>query len=213
MPRPRFERLDPETRNRLLEAAAREFAAHGFETASLNRLIEEAGISKGSFYYYFDDKADLFATVVKMAWEVCVPRQRLDFEVLEAGTFWPTLRAYLEEFSATAREKTWLAGIARLIYRPPREARVSELVAQEFERVHAFMGRLMHRGQELGVVRTDLPEPLLLQLLLAVGETADRWIVERWEELEPDEIESITARIFEALRTLAAPWGEESASG
>jgi AcrR family transcriptional regulator len=33
--------------------------------ASLNRILEQAGISKGSAYYYFDDKADVFLTVVQ----------------------------------------------------------------------------------------------------------------------------------------------------
>ena len=34
--------------------------AHGFENASLNRIIKKAGISKGAMYYYFDDKMDLY---------------------------------------------------------------------------------------------------------------------------------------------------------
>ena len=66
MARPRFQNLDQETRNHILETAAEEFAAQGFDGTSLNRLIESLGISKGSFYYYFDDKADLFITVASI---------------------------------------------------------------------------------------------------------------------------------------------------
>ena len=62
MARPRFRNLDRETRHRILETAAVEFASRGFEGTSLNQLIDRLGISKGSFYYYFDDKADLFTT-------------------------------------------------------------------------------------------------------------------------------------------------------
>ena len=40
----------------ILRAALAEFAAHGFADASLNRIIEAAGISKGSLYYYFDTR-------------------------------------------------------------------------------------------------------------------------------------------------------------
>src|SRR5689334_5750559 len=64
MARPRFERAAPEKREALLDAAATEFAAHGYETASLNRILLSAGLSKGSFYYYFEDKADLAAAVL-----------------------------------------------------------------------------------------------------------------------------------------------------
>ena len=34
----------------------------------LNQLIERLSMSKGAFYYYFDDKADLFTTVAEHAW-------------------------------------------------------------------------------------------------------------------------------------------------
>ena len=57
MPRPRFQKLAEEKRHHLLETAAKAFAAHGYEGASLNQILEQAGISKGATYYYFDDKA------------------------------------------------------------------------------------------------------------------------------------------------------------
>ena len=62
MPRKRFADLEQPRRNRILGAAAHEFAERGYEAASVNRIITEAGISKGSLYYYFDDKEDLVAT-------------------------------------------------------------------------------------------------------------------------------------------------------
>jgi hypothetical protein len=48
--RPRFLKFDPERRDRLLEAAAEEFAARGYGAASLNKLIARLGLSKGQFY-------------------------------------------------------------------------------------------------------------------------------------------------------------------
>ncbi len=50
MPRPRFYKLPEEKRERILEAAAKEFVAHGFEGASLNQILTAAGISKGAAY-------------------------------------------------------------------------------------------------------------------------------------------------------------------
>ena len=65
MPFSRFTKMPHEKRERLFTVAAQEFAAHGFEAASLNRILEEAHIGKSSAYYYFEDKADLFRTVVE----------------------------------------------------------------------------------------------------------------------------------------------------
>src|SRR5437868_13029147 len=65
MPFPRFHKLPQEKRERLLDIAAQEFATRGFEDASVNRILERAQMSKGAAYYYFEDKVDLFFTVVQ----------------------------------------------------------------------------------------------------------------------------------------------------
>ncbi len=67
MARSRFDKLEPKKQEAILTAAAAEFAERGFGAASLNRIIKRARTSKGSLYYYFNDKADLFATVVERA--------------------------------------------------------------------------------------------------------------------------------------------------
>jgi len=53
----------------ILVASAEEFAECGYEGASLVRIARQAGISKGSLYYYFDDKEDLFISVWEQAME------------------------------------------------------------------------------------------------------------------------------------------------
>ncbi len=44
----------------VLDASIREFAANGFEKASTNRIIREAGISKGLLFHYFGSKKNLY---------------------------------------------------------------------------------------------------------------------------------------------------------
>jgi AcrR family transcriptional regulator len=55
-----FLNLSQEEQVRVLEAALDEFAERDFESASLNRIIQNAGISKGSMYHYFQNKEDLY---------------------------------------------------------------------------------------------------------------------------------------------------------
>lgn len=59
MPTNTFFRLPPEKRDRLLEAAWDEFTQFSFSDASINRIIHQAHIPRGSFYQYFQDKDDL----------------------------------------------------------------------------------------------------------------------------------------------------------
>lgn len=60
MPKQTFFNLPVEKQTRLLEAAHHEFSRRGFNEASINQIIKEAGVSRGSFYQYFEDKHDLY---------------------------------------------------------------------------------------------------------------------------------------------------------
>ena len=49
-----------ETRQRILDAARRLFATHGFERASNRAIADEADLTTGAIYHYFDRKLDLY---------------------------------------------------------------------------------------------------------------------------------------------------------
>ncbi|MFD1393917.1 TetR/AcrR family transcriptional regulator [Lacticaseibacillus jixianensis] len=60
MPKPTFFRLAEAKRARLIKAAYDEFSRAPFPDASISNIIKDAGIPRGSFYQYFDDKSDIF---------------------------------------------------------------------------------------------------------------------------------------------------------
>lgn len=63
-PRARPQRSDGEqTRERLMHAALRLFAQHGFEKTSTREIAEAAGTNLAAIKYYFGDKAGLYRTV------------------------------------------------------------------------------------------------------------------------------------------------------
>lgn len=64
MPTATFLHLPEDKQSRLMDAASREFSEKPFNEASINKIIQEAGIPRGSFYMYFQDKEDLFRYLV-----------------------------------------------------------------------------------------------------------------------------------------------------
>ena len=50
----------PAPRATILDAAAKLFAAHGFEGASLNDVAQAVGVTKAAVYHYFPTKKDIF---------------------------------------------------------------------------------------------------------------------------------------------------------
>lgn len=65
MPRNTFFCLPEEKRQRLTGAAWQEFTRVSFADASINRIVQEARIPRGSFYQYFTDKEDLFSFLLR----------------------------------------------------------------------------------------------------------------------------------------------------
>lgn len=63
--KPTFDNIPAEKRKRILEAATGEFALQGFENANMNTIAKKSGVSVGSLYKYFENKQDLFLTVVQ----------------------------------------------------------------------------------------------------------------------------------------------------
>ncbi|OPX90092.1 MAG: HTH-type transcriptional regulator MtrR [Pelotomaculum sp. PtaB.Bin104] len=56
----KFLNLKEEKKSAIINAALKEFTKKGYELASTNEIVEEAGISKGSLFHYFKNKQDLF---------------------------------------------------------------------------------------------------------------------------------------------------------
>jgi len=55
-----------QTRERLIEAAARVFAEKGFATTSLDEVADAAGLTKGAVYSNFENKEDLVRAVLEV---------------------------------------------------------------------------------------------------------------------------------------------------
>ncbi len=69
--------VDQAKREKILDAAVREFARHGFKKASIESIAEQAGVGKGTIYLAADTKEDLFYQAVHKevrAWSAVVGR-------------------------------------------------------------------------------------------------------------------------------------------
>lgn len=66
----KFDELPEDKKQKMLDAAIREFAEHGYESASTNHIVKEAGISKGLLFHYFGSKKALFLYIFDQCMEL-----------------------------------------------------------------------------------------------------------------------------------------------
>jgi len=78
----KFLNLKQEKQEKILDATIREFADKGFDKASTNEIVKEAGISKGILFHYFKNKKNLFLFVFDYCVELCLDEfsKKVNFE-------------------------------------------------------------------------------------------------------------------------------------
>ena len=107
MPTERFKRLPEEKIEAIRRAGIQEFTRTSPESASINRIIQEADISRGSFYTYFESKYDLLRWLISDR-----VREHNDFYVRD---IWLTLSRSLEHTITHANDGGFMGMITKLI--------------------------------------------------------------------------------------------------
>ncbi|MGD8451907.1 MAG: helix-turn-helix domain-containing protein [Phycisphaerae bacterium] len=108
-----MQRLKDEIRERIVAAALRLFARHGYQKATIAEIAAEAGIATGNLYRYFRSKEDLLAEVVpdsfvRELFDLMTRKVRAldgvdDIRSLPAGAAYQRISAELLDFSARNR--------------------------------------------------------------------------------------------------------------
>lgn len=80
---------DKETKNKLLVSAREEFRKKGYLKASLRNICKNAGVTTGALYFFFEDKEDLFDSVVRETvndiWQILCSHYQDEKDIAEDG--------------------------------------------------------------------------------------------------------------------------------
>jgi AcrR family transcriptional regulator len=172
--------LPEDQQETIVRVALGEFARYGYADASLNRIIETAGISKGSLYYYFDGKEDLYAHVARRELTGLLEREGpfpVPSQTLGPDTYWAVLADYYLRLMRALLADSTVAGLVRGWIAAAADPALAE-VRRDLERTGLpWFTTVLAAGQQIGAVRTDLPRDLLLAVVFAMGQAIDVWFV------------------------------------
>lgn len=205
MVRPRFTKLAAHQQQAIVQAALDEFATHGFHDASLNRVIDAAGISKGSMYYYFDGKEDLYAYVAQRGlaelFEQVGPLP--DLGVSNAGAFWSVLGDYYLRLMRALIASPQLAALLRG-WSAAAKSPASQKAQEELEqRSLPWIAQVLATGQSVGAVRDDVPPTLLIAVTLGMGEAMDVWLMS--QQVDDDALPALIGSLMNMIRGAVGP--------
>jgi AcrR family transcriptional regulator len=97
------------TKRKLLDTARRVFTEQGYEQVSAEQLVSEAGVTRGALYHHFDDKRDLFRTLV---WEM---EHELDERVTDAAIGASGAWGAIEDGTSALLEACLEPDVARIV--------------------------------------------------------------------------------------------------
>lgn len=170
----RMAQLTGPHRDALIEATVAEFAAQGYEGASLNRIVRAAGISKSSFYHAAGSKAELFDAVVtsliadvRARWTPPPPEQ------FAGADFWPLVEHVLAELTALAAADRALEMLGRIFYLPAGST--ADGRSALLEAGHGWVREALRVGVASGAVRDDVPVDALAAAAFGLLRGLDEW--------------------------------------
>ncbi len=205
MPRPRFHKLPPARQRAILLVAFDEFATHGFGGASLNRIIDAAGISKGSMYYYFDSKEELYAHVARVElgrlFEAAGP-----FPVPQArgpDAFWSTLEDYYRRIMSAFARSPKLAALARDWLLASANPTLQQAQKEMEGALVPWFEQVLDLGQRARAVRKDVPASLLIAVVFGMGQAMDSWLLT--QELGTAKVRKLVRLLIGMIRRALAP--------
>jgi AcrR family transcriptional regulator len=151
-------------RAQILDAAARVFAEKGFHRATTREVAEQAGLSEGTIYYYFDSKTALVVGIMARLAAAVAP----SFYVAEAPEdvreFYAALFRQRQEFVKENREMLHALLSELLTNRELRDQYRKELVVPFLSQLEEHIGSLAGQGQ----IR-DLDTALAARFIAAVN--------------------------------------------
>ncbi len=204
MPTKRFDNLSEERRKIILDSARKEFIDQGFNSASLNTVVGEAGISKGSLYYYFEDKEDLFIAVMEREINHMMELFGGIFTGEYTDDFWGDVDRLYRKSLKHVFENPDVVKLTREFHSIALSGRGSVTFNEFMEKLKSITRGVLQHGIEVGAVRTDLPLDLLIEIFTHMDLIFDMWILNQWEDLTQEEINRYYDIYFDMFMTMAS---------
>lgn len=170
-----------EKREELIDVAMKEFGEKGYENASLNNILIETGISKGTFYYHYKNKEDLYMHLLDIIIEEklkFINKEMTGFEpsqsifdklklLIKAGMKFahtnPTIDKFAQSFIKEVGTKAYEERMNKYFI-SRREFLGSILEKYGFKSMD-YIGDLIEEGFHNGEIRDDLPKDFVKKLM------------------------------------------------
>jgi len=156
MPKETFFNLPEEKRQFIVEISVKEFGSNGYDKASINRIVENANIAKGSFYQYFNDKKDLFLYLISQITEKKIDYMSPVLKNPEQYDFFTLIKELYVSGLKFAAENRELSKLGNWLLNNSNHPVFGELLDSAIPKSQNVYTGLLYRAIEKGEIRADI---------------------------------------------------------
>jgi AcrR family transcriptional regulator len=202
MPLARYDSIDVVLKKRILDVSKQEFANHGYEDASYNKIIQKIGISKGSMYYYFENKEDLFITCIldEVSATGSFSSKVVSFSKIDdIEMYWDSMKVLCSRQWNNAFQHPLLMSLIRQMASLGSEHPIVCKLNVECEDLSEYgdlISILVH-GVHIGAIRNDIP----LSVLTRMSTVYEVWLLQELQNELVDE-QQVVEKFFEMFKQL-----------
>lgn len=148
-----------EKRQELIEIAIMEFSEKGYEKASLNKILKKVGISKGTFYYHFRNKEELYMYLIEVLIEKKKDFFTSNVNMLEIGKdFFSQLKSMSKMGIQFAKENVYIGKFSESFMKEKgNEIYRKALKRYNFKDNDNYVKLMVNNGIGSGEIRSDIP--------------------------------------------------------
>ena len=172
-------------KEQILQAATTVFARLGFHKARMDDIVEEAGLSKGAVYWYFDSKDEIITTILDRFFE----RELEDFRQISKGDE-PIRDRLLKMMRNLSKEIESIADLMPIIYEfyavAAREEAIRKTIQGYFNSHTTLLEDLINAGIDRGEFREVSPHDVALSLIALMEGCMLIWILGTLDHDQPD---------------------------
>jgi AcrR family transcriptional regulator len=172
---------DPDVRrSEILDVAQRLFYQKGYEQTSVQDIITEIGIAKGTFYHYFSSKLDLLDAMI----DRMIEQTLQSLEPLVADNQLAALEKFETFFSDLAdwkvENKAFFLDIINVLYKDENAILRDKIKAASVEKTVPLLARIIEQGMVAGTFATEYPADIAVivwQIVQSLSETVAKIIL------------------------------------
>lgn len=186
-----------ERRAEILAVAQRLFYQKGYEPTSVQEIINEVGIAKGTFYHYFSSKIDLLDVIIAQMTERILQgvMSIVEDESLSAPQKFEAF--FVQGLGLKLQEKDFLIKILPTWYSDDNTLWREKTKQASLEHVTGMLERIIRQGVDEGVFSTLYPyetAEIMMQMNLLLSDAVGKTLLEA-KHPEDEKIVALERRV------------------